>query len=179
MACQAPALPAIVDAASVIPEIAIRLADEVVPLRAIARAIKESSDVLRDRLRAAQAAGRLLDLPRDDWPPGFPRDQRALQLSRLVVENRDAVLLAVQQIFHMTPTEVGLLLVLLQHASLFKDRIDNMMPAKTVDVHICRIRKRLLPYGIEITTLWGNGYRLPLAGRRKTMDMIMQQVEAA
>jgi hypothetical protein len=35
-----------------------------------------------ERLRLAQTTGALVELPRDDWPPGFPRYQRALQLSR-------------------------------------------------------------------------------------------------
>ena len=61
--------------------IAVRLADEGVPLRAIARATNTPSDQLRTKLREARDEGRLLDLPKEDWPPGFPRDQRALQLS--------------------------------------------------------------------------------------------------
>src|SRR3954465_15888923 len=61
-------------------DFAIRLADEGVPLRAIARATKIPSEELRTALEEARDDGRLIELPRDDWPPGFPRDQRALQL---------------------------------------------------------------------------------------------------
>lgn len=161
------------------PDIAVRLADEGVPLRAIARAIKLSSDVVRERLQREQAAGRLLDLPRDDWPPGFPRDQRALQLSRLVVEDRKKLLLAMQQIFGLTPTEIGLLLVLIQHPSLLKDRVAGTMTANTLDVHVCSLRKRLEPHGIAIETLWGYGYQFSAAGRRKVMDMILKRVTPA
>jgi hypothetical protein len=57
------------------------VADEGVPLRAIARVTRISSENLRERLQAAKDVGSLVELPRDDWPPGFPRDQRALQLS--------------------------------------------------------------------------------------------------
>jgi hypothetical protein len=88
--------------------IAVRLADEGVPLRAIARAINTPSDQLRTKLREARDEGRLLDLPKEDWPPGFPRDQRALQLSRMVTRNPEAVTLAANHIFGLTATEVTL-----------------------------------------------------------------------
>jgi two-component system, cell cycle response regulator CtrA len=34
---------------------------------------------------------------------------------------------------------------------------------KIVDVFICKIRKKLKPFGLEITTHWGAGYSLPEA----------------
>lgn len=161
-----------------LPDIAVRLADEGVPLRAIARAIRMSSDLVRERLRRAQENGRLLDLPRDDWPPGFPRDQRALQLSRLVSENRDQFFIAMQQLFSLTPTEISLLLGLIQHPSLLRDRATGSMTPQTVYVHVCRIRQRLAPHGIEIKTLWGHGYQFSPEGRRKVMDLILRRVQA-
>ena len=63
-------------------DIALYLAIEGVPIRAIARATHIPSSELREKLLDAQSDGRLLELPHDDWPPGFPRDQRALQLCR-------------------------------------------------------------------------------------------------
>jgi hypothetical protein len=80
-------------------DIAVRLADEGVPLRAIARAVQIPSSSLREQLHEAKSDGRLLELPCDDWPPGFPRDQRSLQLSRLMVEDRFALSLAVERLF--------------------------------------------------------------------------------
>jgi DNA-binding response OmpR family regulator len=151
------------------------LADEGVPLRAIARATRIPSPDLRERLLEAQSDGRLLSLPRDDWPPGFPRDQRALQLSRLVVEHKETISLTVGRIFGLTTTEVKLLLVLLQNSSLDKDRAD--MSGRAVDVHVCHIRQRLQPYGVEIVTVWGFGYQLQARDRRKTMDIILRQVK--
>jgi hypothetical protein len=158
-------------------DFAVRLADEGVPLRAIARATKIPSDDLRDALSEAKREGRLLELPRDDWPPGFPRDQRALQLSRLVVENKDAVFLAVQQIFRLWQSEVPLLLALVQHDTVSKKR--DSMTEKTVDVHICRMRKLLWPFEIRILTLWGYGYQMAVEHRRRTMDIILRHVTAA
>ena len=152
--------------------IAIRLADEGVPLRAIARATHIPATRLYETLTLARTEGRLLDLPRDDWPPGFPRDQRALQLSRMAVQDREAVLLAVQQIFKLTAAEVTILMLLIQNAEVHRDRID--LPRKTLDVHICRIRRRLQAFNIKVTTLWGYGYQLPAPHRRKAMALIKQ-----
>jgi hypothetical protein len=52
-----------------LPEVAIALADEGVPLACIARATRIPSDELRDHLLEAREAGRLIDLPRHDWAP--------------------------------------------------------------------------------------------------------------
>lgn len=155
--------------------IAIRLADEGVPLRAIARATRIPSDDLREQLLDAQAMGQLLELPHDDWPSGFPRDQRALQLSRLVAEHKAVVDLVIGRIFGFTSTEVRLLLVLLQNTSLDKNRDD--MSSNTVDVHIFHIRKRLAPYGIAIITLRGYGYQLSVRDRRKATGIILRRVK--
>lgn len=36
---------------------------------------------------------------------------------------------------------------------------------KIVDVFICKTRKKLKPYSVEIETVWGRGYRLPPESR--------------
>ena len=104
--------------------IAIRLADEGVPVAAIARATHIPSTRLYETLTLARMEGRLLDLPRDDWPPGCPRDQRALQLSRMVTQNPEAVHLAIQRVFALTPTEATILMTLLSSPDVPKERID-------------------------------------------------------
>jgi Transcriptional regulatory protein, C terminal len=157
-------------------DFAVRLADEGVPLRAIARATKIPSEDLRLQLHEAQLDGRLLELPHDDWPPGFPRDQRALQLSRLVVENKDLIFIAVRQLFRLQIVEVTLLLTLVQHDVMSKKRED--MADKTVDVHICLMRKKLQPFGIAIKTVWGYGYQMSVEHRRRTMDIILRRVSS-
>jgi DNA-binding response OmpR family regulator len=156
----------------------IRLADEGMPLAAIARATKQPSAAVREQLQAARSDGYLLELPREDWPPGFPRDRRALQLSRMLIENRDQLFLTTQKVFHLTRTEAELLMALTQNENLSKSARADMagMNQKTIDVHVCRIRKALAAFGIAINTLWGFGYRLSAADRRKTMDLILRKV---
>jgi hypothetical protein len=156
--------------------IAIRLADEGVPLRAIARATATPSDTLREHLHDALSTGLLVGLPQEDWPPGFPRDQRALQLSRMVIEDKPAVTLAVQHLFGLTGTEAVLLMTLIQNKNVPKSRFAAEMAHKTVDVHVCRIRRRLARFGIDIATLWGYGYQLLPESRRRIMDLILVHV---
>jgi hypothetical protein len=152
-------------------DFAIRLADEGVPLRAIARATKIPSEQLRITLEEAIDDGRLIELPREDWPPGFPRDQRALQLSRMLSEDQHALVFNVQKIFHFSPAEAALLLALVQNVQVSKTR--NDMAYKSIDVYICRMRKALEPFQIEIKTLWGYGYQIQMPDRRKIMDLIL------
>jgi DNA-binding response OmpR family regulator len=156
--------------------IAVRLADEGVPLRAIARAVSISSETLRNHLREARLNGILFELPRDDWPPGFPRDQRALQLSRMASENHEAFVVAIQHLFGMTPTGVKLLLTLIQQPSLLKHSHLHLMSATTFDVHICAMRKALEKHNIRIETLWGHGYQLPSDDRQRIMDLILARL---
>ena len=43
---------------------------------------------------------------------------------------------------------------------------DYMVDQKIVDVLICKIRKKLAPFGVDITTHWGRGYSVDSATRR-------------
>jgi hypothetical protein len=70
--------------ASSLDAIAVALADEGVPIRAIACATKIPSADLRERLGDAKDIGDLVELPCDEWPPGYPRDKRIVQPARLV-----------------------------------------------------------------------------------------------
>jgi hypothetical protein len=153
-------------------DFAIRLADEGVPLRAIARAVNLPSAAVREELCQAKNDGRLLELPREDWPPGFPRDQRALQLSRLVSEDRDLVHRVAAQVFGLTTMETRLLLALVQTPMVSRER--SGIGGKVMDVHVHHLRKKLEPFGIAVQTLWGYGYQLSVPHRRKAIDVILQ-----
>ena len=45
-------------------------------------------------------------------------------------------------------------------AALYWDK-DEPGEEKIIDVLVCKIRKKLKPYGIDIKTHWGRGYYLP------------------
>jgi two-component system cell cycle response regulator CtrA len=42
--------------------------------------------------------------------------------------------------------------------ALYGGRVDDAAEAKIVDVFICKMRRKLAPFGIEIKTHWGQGY---------------------
>lgn len=44
--------------------------------------------------------------------------------------------------------------------ALYVERPDDPPEIKIVDVFICKLRKKVKNFGIEIETLWGQGYRL-------------------
>jgi DNA-binding winged helix-turn-helix (wHTH) protein len=152
-------------------DLAVRLADEGVPLRAIARACELPSEDLRIQLTEAVDAGRIVNLPREDWPPGCPKDQRALQLNRLTAKDKDLVDRAAVQVFRLPPTQAKLLLLMLQRTEVSRQRVG--MDGNLLSVHICGLRKRLKPFNIAVDTLWGEGYQLSAENRRKVTERLL------
>lgn len=63
-------------------------------------------------------------------------------------------------------------------ATLYSERPDDEPEMKIVDVYVCKIRKKLKPYGIEIETIWGQGYRMTEAMRAKASSMIEARARA-
>lgn len=155
--------------------IAVRLADEGVPLRAIARATDITSTALYELLVNARMKGTLLHIPRDDWPSGCPRDQRALQLSRLATENHDTLIFAIKDVFRLTPTGARLFLLLVQHEHVPHARID--LDHGLLVVNICKMRKLLRPFALTIKTLWGYGYQLSAEHRLKARELILNRLD--
>jgi hypothetical protein len=151
--------------------IAVALADEGVPLRAIARVTHIPSADLRERLAVAKGDGSLVAMPCEDWPIGFPRDRRIVQLARLAGK-RPQLELVVQRLFGLSPVGVRLLLTMLQREYLDKSCIAGMS-ARCADVHIHHLRRRLKLHDIAIETVWGRGFRLAPADRRRALDLIL------
>lgn len=48
--------------------------------------------------------------------------------------------------------------------ALYSDRANEDPEMKIVDVFICKMRKKLTPFGIVIATVWGQGYALESRG---------------
>lgn len=51
--------------------------------------------------------------------------------------------------------------------ALYGDRPDGGADTKIVDVFVCKLRRKLKPFGIAIHTEWGVGYRLHPADRHR------------
>lgn len=161
----------------------ISLADEGVPVRAIARATHTPSEDIYEVLRYAVDDGRLIELPQSDWPPGTLRRARQ-QPGQSTLNLDDHTLgLALAAVFRMTRLQVAVFLALLRRPQITKAQvhaaIENtraLAPEETdpkmIDVVICHIRKKIRPHGVELKTVWGQGYTIAAAERDKVMALL-------
>jgi len=60
---------------------------------------------------------------------------------------------------------------------LYSARADDAPNIKIVDVYVCKLRKKLAPFGVEVATHWGVGYSMP-AGSKALVRAMMQPVAA-
>lgn len=148
---------------------AIKLADEGIPVRAIARGLKIPSLDLYNLLNGALLEGKILELPKDDWPAGSSRAARAV-FAGTILENEETVKSLCTRLFKTTRQQAAVVAVMLKRAEMTKAQIHTILQEnrpsssreptdqKMVDVVIYHIRKKLQPHGIGIETVWGTGY---------------------
>ena len=167
---------------------AIRLADEGIPVRAIARSLKTPSEDIYDILKDAILTGTLIELPVDDWPPGVRRNKRASLT--VTVEDDAGFQFACTRAFKVTKLEIAVLSFLLNRPQATKDQLyhtikqtrpgenrDDIEP-KIVDVVICHLRKKLRhPHAITIETIYGTGYLIPVEDRRRALAIVKVEME--
>jgi DNA-binding response OmpR family regulator len=55
-------------------------------------------------------------------------------------------------------------------ATLYRNDGREEADIKIIDVFICKARKKLAPFGIEIRTVWGQGYMIDETTRRRVLD---------
>jgi len=80
-------------------------------------------------------------------------------------------------VFGLTGSEAKVLSMLFQREFATKDQLllavtsdvtGNKQPEiKIVDVYVCKIRRKLEPFGIVIATVWGRGYNLDADNKAK------------
>lgn len=83
--------------------------------------------------------------------------------------------------FGLTGSEERMLAILLSRdGAVTKETFLNLMygglpddepELKIIDVFICKLRKKLKPFDIEVTTIWGRGYILGPAEKKKIRAM--------
>lgn len=173
--------------------VAVRLADEGVPVRAIVRALMMSHEDVREVLEAASERGMLLNVPRDDWPPGTRRDERQPDVAPLKFED-DHMIMLVMSTFTLTQSMAKLFSALLRRPGMTKAALHLVVSRddgaaypsagkdpshiKIVDVYVCKIRERMKAYAaksgasIEIITDWGRGYRILPAHKEIAFRML-------
>lgn len=169
--------------------VAVRLADEGIPVRAIARAVHLPSDEVYDVLRLAIAQGTIVEMPKDDWPPGSNRSQRSV-FNGTPLQEEEALKNACARFFHCSPLEAALLAHMLRRDQATKAQlhsvVENNRPGdhakeatdpKMVDVMICKLRKKIKPHEILIETMWGTGYLIPPRMREHAVDLLTKSLQ--
>lgn len=165
--------------------IAVRLADEGLPVRAIARAIKLPSSDIYEALRDALASGSIVEMPKDDWPVGSRRDMRTA-FNGTPLEDEDALKIACARFFKATRLEAAILAVMLKRSEVTKTQLhlvieqnranenENETDVKMVDVLICHLRKKLTKHDVKIETIWGIGYLIGPPSRDRATALLNQ-----
>jgi len=160
--------------------LAVRMADEGIPVRAIARATRLPSDQVYSALRDAIDRGLIFQIPKDDWPVGSTRETRTPQFPS-ALSNDDDFLFACAQAYKITRLEASVFAILLKRDMATKEQLHTASEAsrpsehrkttepKIVDVVICKLRKKLTPRGIIIETSWGNGYYISPENQAKAL----------
>lgn len=168
--------------------IAVRLADEGIPVRAIARATRLSSDEVYEVLHAAIERATILFLPKDDWPVTNQRIDRSPMFGT-GLEDEEKLRTACARQFKTTRLESAMLALLLKRREATKQQLHMVIEEnrpdgrdatdpKMVDVIICKLRKKVKSWGIEIQTLWSIGYLLEPAYREKVIALLQGTVSA-
>lgn len=86
-------------------------------------------------------------------------------------------------LFMLTAHEARLFGMLLQRETCTKEQLmsalyslrandDDEPEIKIIDVYVCKARKKLASFGIEITTIWGRGYMLTEPMKRRARELI-------
>jgi hypothetical protein len=165
-----------------------QLADEGVPVRAIARSTNLPYGDILEHLQSAVSAGQILQIPKSDWPigKGQNRETREPQYP----PNSDISEVTLMHLFKVTKLQCSLLSPLLQrkevtrtamHEIIEKRRKPGSPPTeeKLVDVVICNLRKKLKPFGLEIKTIWSQGYYMTPDTRRSAHEQIAEHSQDA
>jgi hypothetical protein len=165
-------------------EAVIRLADEGVPVSAIARALRIGAGVIRQILANAVEAGMIAEISPMDWPVGQARDARTPAINTHVSSIvDDKTIFACLKAFKVTKLQATALALLIRRKEVTKAMIHHVVeqrrPAnseetdpKMVDVVICNLRKRIKPYNLTIVTVWSCGYYMLPEDRLRAAEMI-------
>lgn len=168
--------------------VAVRLADEGIPVRAIARATALPSEEVYETLRDAIARGSIVEIPRDDWPPGSGRSTRSA-FTGTPLEQEQHLKTACARFFGASPLEAAMLATMLRRTEVTKEQLHNAIEQarpgtnreptdpKIVDVMICKLRKKLRIHNLEIKTMWGMGYLMSAAHREQATQMLLAAQE--
>lgn len=169
--------------------VAIRAANEGIPVAAIARIVQLPFDTITETLHDALASGQIGSMPRPDWPPQAAWNERLPSVPRSA--NAEDVEFQCRNLFKLTKLEAGFMMVLLRYDCADKEKLHGVIEQqrssrplrpdkqeatdpKMVDVIICKLRKKLKTVDptIVVQTSWGHGYYLDPAVKSHVFSKI-------
>lgn len=167
-----------------------RAAVEGIPVGAIARFMKLPYSEINEALHMALAGGLIVGVPRADWPGQEHWDTRARPSLPGKKDDPAELEFACRQQFKLTALEAGFMVCLINKSCAEKDKLHGIVEEKRreratrpdntdatdpkmVDVIICKLRQKLRGFGYDvIQTLWGRGYFIEPADKRKLLTTI-------
>ena len=98
---------------------------------------------------------------------------------------RTQFLLALNQLFGLTPAQSRALAALLEHNHVTRAEMHRAMARdnnpvsniKTIDVIVGKMREKLRPFGVEVATIYGQGFRLA-EGARDKINRLLAEYDA-
>ncbi len=174
-------------------QLIVTAANEGLPIAVMARIFAIPFADVEITLKEALDEGRVLTMPRADWPSAGGASTRAPSVPRL---SRDQVELAASTQFKLTKLEAAFLGALLQYDHTEKERLygiaeqqrqrrqtrvirDEPTDPRIVDVMICKLRKKLRTYdpAFVIGTTWGRGYSIDAPVKKSMLDVLNKPSE--
>lgn len=170
----------------------VRLADEGIPVRAIARGLQIPSEDVREILGEAVDAGDLLAVPKDDWPPLVAREDRVPAVLEQL--NDEVLILHTGYCFGVTRMQSAVLLQFLRRREVTRDFLHAVLEGQragrepaprwrggepNVNVVLWALRRKLKPYfnGHQvIVTVMGQGYLMVPEYRRRANEMLAEHL---
>lgn len=166
-------------------DIALRLAEERIPISAIGRAIQVPSDTVCEALKWFIADGKLLSLPRYDWHPSPAGTRQIIETIRGYSDRE--LQMACVRVFNITPLQGAFLALFLRRNEVTKEHLHRIIEGqrrpsaeettdvKMVDVIVCHLRRNLRVHGFVIKTIWAQGYYMLPEHRKAAQDMILSR----
>ncbi len=117
---------------------------------------------------------------RDDYVQALERRIEELQHRVCVLEEITGLSLDCPLEFGLTRSEAVICGLLAKNEMVTKSLMlealymheQDEAEIKIVDVWICKMRRKLKPFGIEIKTVWGRGFAMPPASRAIITSML-------
>lgn len=164
----------------------VRLADEGVPLCAIARVVKRPYADIVAIVDGAVAQCLISTRPPTDWPHGHVRYVPS-SVAEIHAKNQEglrgieAALEAIPYVFRLTRKEAQTFAALLLrprmatknflHSAVYGLDPNGGAEPKIVDVFMCKIRRKIEPHGVQVGTVWGRGYQIEAEHLRRVAEL--------